>query len=170
MAAYTPRVAQVEGRAFLSELFTRPHATRAKDAEQLAEHTLFVLNVPQHVSADALAASLDGERAGARLAGAAGISAPSESRSAYVGFSSAGALNRALAGKEPLQLPAVNGKTRAARRQRRDQLQEAVGKFMDEFEAVERKREAEDAERQTQMDADGCATRHPCCCAQPLLL
>ena len=54
MAGYTPIRVEIQGRAQLSTLFARVHASKADDAELPAQRTLFAVNVPHGASAETL--------------------------------------------------------------------------------------------------------------------
>lgn len=145
--AYTPLPARVGGRAFLTTLFARAHASRADDAELPAGRTLFVLNVPPHVTPGALVSAL--EQAGEVLSVRVGDGA-----SAHVVFEEPAGLKKALAAKKPLDL-AVTLPSTAAPAPSRAELEASVGAFMQQFEADEAERRAAEEARHNAMDADG---------------
>ena len=164
-AAYTALSARIAGRAFLSQLFARQHVSRADDATLPANRTLFLLNVPLHVSAAALAAAFEHK-------GAAPIvhlnTDAADARSAHVVFESTAALKRALGRKKPLDMPPARGLRSSADVSSggvppREVLQERVGAFMEQFEAAERERELAEEAKHNQMDNDGCAERAQRC-------
>ena len=151
--SYTPLPARVGKRAFLTTLFGRAHVSK-NDAELPAGRTLFVLNVPPRVAPGALAAALEakaGEVTSVRLSS-------DGSHAAHIVFAEPSGLKKALAANsKPLDL-AVSADGAAADAEEpssRAELQESVGAFMQQFEADEAARKAEEEARHNQMDSDG---------------
>ena len=151
---YTIIPTHVAGRASLSQLFARQHVSRADDATLPAKRTLFVLNVPLHCSADALAAAFDrkGTRPTVHLHDEA-----VDHRSAHLVFDDPAALKRALAPKKPIELPSAHAERAAASSAPppRETLLRRVSAFMEHFEAQERERERAADAMHNQMDDDG---------------
>lgn len=76
--------------------------------------------------------------------------------SAHVVFAQAAGVKRALAAARALDLAAPAGaRVAAAAAPSREELQASVGAFMQQFEAEEAARRAEEEARHNQMDADG---------------
>lgn len=163
MAGYTPIRVEIQGRAQLSTLFARVHASKADDAELPAQRTLFAVNVPHGASAETLRTGF--ERLGAvsdvRLGSmeatdgsATGASSSTAAvPTAHVIFESAAALKAALKSKKVLRLalePAAPVRTES-----REQLQRSVDGFLKRFEHEERERERQALAEKGQMDADG---------------
>jgi len=154
-SSYTALPVHVSGRAFLSQFFARPHVSRADDTTLPAKRTLFILNVPLHVSADSLAAAFEhkGAQPTAHMSGES-----ADARSAHLVFDEPAALRRALARKKPLELPATAAESAASAtgaRESRAALQERVGSFMEQFEAAEVERERAEDALHNQVDDDG---------------
>ena len=151
---YTVVPCHIAGRASLSQLFARQHVSRADDTTLPAKRTLFVLNVPLHCSADALAAAFDrkGTRPTVHLHDEA-----VDHRSAHLVFDDPAALKRALAPKKPIELPSAHAERAAASSAPppRETLQRRVSAFMEQFEAQERERERAADAMHNQMDDDG---------------
>jgi ribosomal RNA-processing protein 7 len=160
MPDYTTLPVRFRGRAFLSQLFARPHVGRSQDADLPANRTMFVLNVPLHVTADelgsAFSTSKDDQQPVAKL-GRLEADGDGDAHTAHIIFSQASALKRALNRKKPLELPAAKVSTKE-RPPTREELQERVGSFMEEFEAAERERELAEEAAHNQMDSDGCGS------------
>lgn len=163
MAGYTPIRVEIQGRAQLSTLFARVHASKADDAELPAQRTLFAVNVPHGASAEALRTAF--ERLGAvsdvRLGSmeatdgsAAGASSSTAAvPTAHVIFESAPALKAALKSKKVLRL-ALEANA-PARTESREELQRSVDSLLKRFEHEERERERQALAEKGQMDADG---------------
>lgn len=158
---YTTLPYHVRGRAFHGHLFARPHVSRGDDIELPAKRTLFLLNVPLHLTADDVAAAFTrkDEEPIVRLGGIGTTLSTVGTCTAHVVFAQPAGLRRALAASKPLEFPAAEA---AADNDpgvpSRAELQQNVGAFMEQFEAAEKKRQAEEDARHNQMDSDGCAT------------
>jgi ribosomal RNA-processing protein 7 len=159
-SSYVQLPARVGSRAFLANLFARPHVSRAEDTELPQKRTLFIMNVPPGVGEGGLAAALSargGEVSHVRLGGGGS--------SAHVVFAQASGLKKVLAATKPLELEmeaaatagssSATKSTAITRSARREQLQSEVSAFMERFEAEEARRQAEEEARHNQMDADG---------------
>ena len=154
-STYTPLPVHVSGRAFHSQVFARVHVSRANDTMLPAKRTMFLLNVPLHVSAEVLAAAFahKGSKPTVHLTDSGG------SRSAHVVFDDQMALKRAMAPKKPIELPPAFAvvPTSSANTISQEELHKQVSAFMEEFEAAERKRQEEEEAQHNQMDSDGYA-------------
>lgn len=166
-SGYTALPVRVGARAFHTTIFARAHVSKQDDVGRLpAGRTLFVLNVPADVSADGLAegfsARTGGNAPAVHLSDGGGSS---DARSAHVVFEQAATLKKALNASKPLEVAhaenAQAGKSGAssavgrASAPKRSALQSSVASFMEQFEAEEAARIAEEDARHNAMDADG---------------
>ena len=156
--AYAPLTAKVDGRAVLTTLFARPHVSRADDTELPRGRTLFVLNVPPAAhAADCLSAAFSEYSE----VTAVHLNTVGDARTVHVVFAKEAGVKKALASTKPLQLASATGEvSQLPSRKRsapasREELQSAVGAFMERFEAEEAERQAAEDAKHNQMDADG---------------
>ena len=164
-SGYSALPARVGGRAFHATLFARAHVSRDSDAELPAGRTLFVLNVPCNATSESLAEAFSaraGEVTAVHLGGSTSASAAA-AQSAHVVFKQAASMKKALGGGKELDIAVAEDAASAASAAHpnsgpppsRAALQEAVGAFMERFEAEEAQRLAEEEARHNAMDADG---------------